>query len=415
MKLLLSKNKYLKIKKDNLSSATKAWASTKNDTSLPMLLTFFLIGSLLSNASFATTRDQAKRIHDRLAASPPSESVLVSMTNKLDNDDAIGAAMEAMDNKGFYNVFLKNYVTPWTNKDQTVFAPLNDYSATVIGIIRDNKSFKEIFTGDIVYVNAASPDSYSHTDNAHYEALEASGVNLGDANNLIDIPQSSLAGSQLTEAQTAGILTSRAAGKAFLFAGTNRAMWEFTAKNHLCTEMADLNDVSRVPDRVRQDVTRSPGGDSIIFLNTCVGCHAGMDPLIQSFAYYDWDKDLARVVYTDDQVQAKYFSNNTTFQLGYITEDDSWSNYWRKGKNAALGWRGPSSTGNGVKSFGEELSSSRAFSTCQVEKAFKAVCFREPANPTERSEVSRIADVFENNNYSMKRVFAEVANYCKGD
>jgi len=368
-----------------------------------------------STSTFATVRDQAKRIHDRLAASPPSETVLSSMADKISNGDAIGAAMEAMENQGFYNVFLKEYITPWTNKDQTVFKPLNDYTATAIGIIRDDISFKELLTGDIVYIGVNTTNDYSHINNEHYEELEASGVNLGDEANLVSAKQSELPDSQLAPEQTAGVLTSRAAGEAFLFAGTNRAMWEFTAKNHLCTEMGELNDVSRTPDRVRQDVTRSPGGDSTIFLNSCVGCHAGMDPLIQAFAYYEWDQELERVVYTDGEVQPKYLINNTTFPLGYVTQNDNWSNYWRDGKNSILGWRGPNASGSGVKSLGEEIASSRAFSTCQVKKAFEQVCFRTPANPTERNEIDRIADVFETNSYSMKRVFAEVATYCMGD
>jgi len=114
-------------------------------------------------------------------------------------------------------------------------------------------------------------------------------------------------------------------------------------------------------------------------------------------------------------VQAKYLINSTTFPLGYVTKNDRWDNYWRSGKNAHLGWRGPNSGGSGAKSLGEEVASSRAFSTCQVKKAFKAICFRDPANSIERGEIERIADVFENTNYSMKRVFAEVAVYCKGD
>ncbi len=373
-----------------------------------------LLVSLATN-TFATSRDQAKRIHDRLAASPPSEAVLLSMTAKIDAGDVNGAAMEAMDNPGFYNVFLKNYITPWTNKDQTVFAPLNDYTATVIGVIRDDRSFKEVLTGDIVYVGADNPTGYSHVNNNHYVALEASGLNLGDEANLTMQTQSGLDGSQLLFSQTAGVLTSRAAGEAFLFAGTNRAMWEYTAKNHLCAEMSQLKDVSIAPDRVRRDVTRSPGGDSTIFLNSCVGCHAGMDPLIQAFAYYEWDQSLQRVVYTDGIVQGKYLNNGTTFPLGYITTNDNWDNYWRDGQNASLGWRGANNSGTGVKSFGEEIASSRAFSSCQVKKAFKEVCFRNPANPAERAEVERIADVFEASGYKMKTVFAEVANFCKGE
>jgi len=383
----------------------------RNKFLLPITIFFFL----LSPTSLATSLDQAKRIHDRLAASPPSEEVLNSMAEKIANGDPIAAAMEAMENKGFYNIFLKNYVTPWTNKDQEVFRPLNDYTATVIGIIRDDIPFTEILTADIVYVGAKTSNNYLHTDNYHYEELESSDVDLGDEQNLIAVKQSELPNSQLLASHTAGVLTTRAAGEAFLFAGTNRAMWESIAENHLCKEMGELNDVSRTPDRVRQDVTRSPGGDSTIFLNSCVGCHAGMDPLIQAFAYYEWDQDLERVIYTDGQVQEKYLINNTTFPHGYVTKDDGWSNYWREGKNIALGWRGPNSSGFGVKSFGEEIASSHAFSTCQVKKAFKEICFREPANPDERNEVDRIANIFETNNYSMKRVFAEVASYCMGE
>ena len=139
-----------------------------------------------------------------------------------------------------------------------------------------------------------------------------------------------------------------------------------------------------------------------------------MDPLAQAFAYYEWDPDAGRIIFTNNVVQGKYLINSTTFPLGYITPDDHWTNYWRAGKNAALGWRTTQADGFGAKSLGNEIASSRAFSTCQVKKAFRAVCFRDPANPAERNEVNRIADVFEANNYSMKRVFAEVAGFCKG-
>ncbi|MDH5323884.1 MAG: hypothetical protein OEZ68_02845 [Gammaproteobacteria bacterium] len=363
----------------------------------------------------AGPRDQAKRIHDRLAAAPPSEAVLASMAAKIDAGDSIGAAMEAMNNPGFYNIFLKNWITPWTNISETVFAPLNDYTATAIGVIRDDISFQEILTADVVYIGVvAGLPSYSHTNNDHYQSLEDSNANLGSPAVLQRVQQSTLPNAQLSSSQTAGVLTTRAAGEAFLSAGTNRRMIEFAFKNHLCSEMAELNDVSRPPDRIRQDVSRSPGGDSAIFLNSCVGCHAGMDPLTQAFAYYEWDAEAERVVFTNNSVQDKYLINANTFPLGYVTANDQWINYWRKGKNALLEWRGTSASGFGVKSLGEELVSSRAFSTCQVKKAFKEICFRAPANPMERNEINRIADVFESSNYSMKRVFAEVASYCMG-
>jgi len=139
-----------------------------------------------------------------------------------------------------------------------------------------------------------------------------------------------------------------------------------------------------------------------------------MDPMAGAFAYYEWDADQERVVYTPGQVQPKYLINAGIFAPGYITTNDRWDNYWREGQNYALGWRNPVAGGYGAKSLGAEVANSRAFSLCQVKKVFKNVCFHPPGNPTERAEVDRIADLFEADNYNLKRVFAEVAAYCMG-
>ncbi len=109
-------------------------------------------------------------------------------------------------------------------------------------------------------------------------------VDLGDPAMLVPMAQSALPDSQLMSADTAGVLTTRASGEGFLSGGTNRRMMRFTAMNYLCRDLEALNDTTRPADRIRQDVTRSPGGDSRIFHNTCVGCHSGMDPMISSFA-----------------------------------------------------------------------------------------------------------------------------------
>src|SRR5262249_20333349 len=96
-----------------------------------------------------TERAQAKRMHDRLAGVPPSATVLNQM-EALIGTDPVAAANVAMDNPAFYNVTLKNFVTPWTNREQTVFAPLNDYTATVIGMVRDNEPFNTALSADIL-------------------------------------------------------------------------------------------------------------------------------------------------------------------------------------------------------------------------------------------------------------------------
>jgi len=168
-------------------------------------------------------------------------------------------------------------------------------------------------------------------------------------------------------------------------------------------------------------VSRSPGGDSRIFLNNCIGCHSGMDPLARALAYYDFDNGSEeapgsmRLVYTVNQVNSKYFNNDTNFPAGFRTPNDNWENRWRQGQNSLLGWSGSlPGSGAGAKSMGQELANSRAFAQCQVEKVFKAVCFRAPSNDADRLDVGRITDNFVNGGYRLKRVFAETAVACMG-
>jgi hypothetical protein len=367
--------------------------------------------------AFAGSREQARRIHDRLVGIPPDEATLSAMAALIDGGDPIAAAERAMQHRVFYSSTLKNFVTPWTNVEQSVFAPLNDYTATVIGMIRDDVPFNEVLSADLVYVGApgvVSPD-YSHEDNRHYEELEAQRIDLSNDTMFVGVPQSTLPGSVLLEGDTAGVMTTRAAGEAFFSAGTNRRMWRFVSMNFLCRDLEEMKDTTRPVERIRQDVSRSPGGDSQLFHNHCSGCHSGMDPLAQAFAFYNWDDEVGRTVFTRGAVQDKYFINGTVFPYGYVTPDDRWDNYWREGPNAALGWRGTASGGYGPKSMGMEVANSRAFSICQVEKVFAQVCFRPPSSPEDGAAIERIADVFEAENYSLKRVFAETAVECMGD
>jgi hypothetical protein len=364
--------------------------------------------------SQADARTQAKRLHDRLAGVPPSEAVLTSMAADIAAGRPTDAALTAMQNRAFYDVTLKNFAMPWTNEDQTVFAPLNDYVATVIGMVRDDVPFDRVLYDDILYTGRSGlgVPPYSASSNDHYAALEAQGINLKDA--LVQTTQSAASG--LPGEATAGVLTTRAAAQAFFVAGTNRAMFRYTLINHLCRDMEQVMDTTRPPDRIRQDVSRSPGGDSRIFLNNCVGCHSGMDPMTQAFAYYDYDETAGRLLYTSGVVRPKYFHNKDTFPSGYSTPDDSWDNYWRKGRNALLGWDASlPGKGQGAKSLGRELAHTDAFAGCQVEKVFRNVCFRAPSDAQDRARIQAMTGSFKSNGYQLKRVFAEAATYCMGD
>ncbi|MBS0378260.1 MAG: hypothetical protein JSS29_07230 [Proteobacteria bacterium] len=366
--------------------------------------------------------EQAKRIYERLVGEEPSATTLQSMTQAITatpgQQGLLNAAAIATQQPDFYNVVVKNMVTPWSNRDQTVFAPLNDYTATVIGMVRDDVAFNTALSGDILYtINSSGLPAPSNASNAHYATAEQNGVDLSAT-----LKQTTQSGTYGTPtAATAGLLTTYGAEAAFFINGTNRAMFRFTMINHLCNDMQTVMDTTRPTDRIRQDVARSPGGDSRVFLNTCVGCHSGMDPMAQAFAYYNFNGTVGAVVntgtmqYTAGQVQPKYFINATNFQYGFVTPDDSWSNRWRAGSNAALGWD-PSlpGSGSGAKSLGTELESSDAFAQCQVNKVFQAVCFRAPTSAADMATVSTIKASFKAGGYKLKSVFQQAAAACPG-
>ena len=205
------------------------------------------------------------------------------------------AANIAMNNPNFYAVTLKNFAAPWTNRDQSAFVPLNDYVTLVMGMVRDNVPFNQILTGEHALRRArASRRRLRPTSNAHFEALESAHARARLQPERARRRRRRRRSTARPMRRTAGAMTTRAAAEAFFIAGTNRAMFRFTLMNHMCMDMEQVHDTSIAPDRIRQDVSRSPGGDSRVFLNNCIGCHAGMDPLAQAFAYYDFDETSGR-------------------------------------------------------------------------------------------------------------------------
>jgi hypothetical protein len=366
-------------------------------------------------------RAQAKRMYDRLTGTPPSPEMLNDLEAYIADHGAAATALYIINNEEdprasyFYSVTLKNFATPWTNRDQDVFAPLNDYTATVIGLVRDNADFRRVLYDDVLYVGRSG--SYSPANNTMYETLESNHADLRAE--LVSAVQSQLNG--LPSNATAGVITSRAAAQAFFIDGTNRAMFRFTMMNHLCRDMEQIMDFTKPPDRIRQDVTRSPGGDSSVFLNNCLGCHSVMDSMAQAFAYYDFDETLGaggQLVYTPGTVQPKYLINADNFKPGYVTPDDNWENRMRlPGQNTLLGWSASlEGKGAGAKSLGQELAYSDAFAQCQVEKVFRSMCFRSPSDELDHTAVATITGRFKGiYEYNLKPVFADTAAYCAGN
>jgi hypothetical protein len=139
----------------------------------------FVVLTLASSPGWSDARDQAKRIHDRIAGVPADAETLATMASEISDNNPVGAALIATDAPEFYSVTLKNWAAPWTNRDASVFVPLDDYIATVIGVVRDELDFRKILHDDVLYVGSGQNiPSYSNSSNAHYQALEDQGVDL---------------------------------------------------------------------------------------------------------------------------------------------------------------------------------------------------------------------------------------------
>jgi hypothetical protein len=380
-------------------------------------------GALLLGATALAgpSADQATRIYNRIAGIPPSAAVLANM---MAATDPVSAALIATQDPAFYNNTIRNLAAPWTNRSQSVFVPLNDYTATVVGMVRDDVPFNTLLSADLVYIagSAAGVPAYSTMNNDMYQTMDDNNVDLSSKANLVSSTQSALSG--IPAAATAGVMTTRGGANAFFMDGTNRRMFRFTVMNHLCNDLQTVMDITRPPDRIRQDVTRSPGGISSLFLNNCIGCHSGMDPMAQAFAYYNFSYNVAtdptgaagQLVYTAGQVQPKYFINKNNFPQGYSTPDDGWSNRWRAGPNEILGWSASlPPSGNGAKSLGMELESSAAFASCQVTRVFKDVCLRAPNTPADAAQITSMIASFQSNQYKLRQPFMEAAAYCMGN
>jgi len=360
----------------------------------------------------AGSTEQAERLFGRITGTLPSATVLTQMSTDISANNALAAAQLAMQDPNFYNVTLRNFAAPMTNKAQSVFVPLNDYTATIIGMVRDNVPFNTVLSADLIYTgNVSGAPAYSPANNNHYQYLDTNGADLSKV--LQPQTQSALTG--IPAAATAGVMTTLGGASAFFYKGTNRAMVRFTMINYMCDDLNEIMDITRPPDRIRQDPSRSPGGDSRVFLSTCIGCHSGMDALAGAFAYYEFDVNSGKMVYTPGQVQGKYAINTGNFPYGHVTIDDSWINYWRSGSNALLGWSNAlPGSGNGARSFGQEIENSTQFANCQVQKVFQAMCLRPPSNAADRAQATKITSDFVSSNYNMKTAFAESAVYCMG-
>ena len=282
-----------------------------------------------------------------------------------------GAADIAMDNPAFYSVTLKNLVTPWTNREQTVFAPLNDYTATVIGMVRDDLPFNEVLSADILYVGNAGLGlpAVSATNNDHYARMETRGVNL--LTGLQRTTQSGVYGTR--PRRLPGHDLARCGAVVLHRRHQPRDVPLHAAQPHV-PRPRGVQDTSRPPDRIRQDVSRNPGGDARVpqQLRRLPLGHGpdGAGVRVLHLRRGAGSPRLHRRRRAAEVLQRHHVRVRLPHAGRRLGEPLAQG----PERAARLGAELPGS-GNGAKSLGEEFGGD-AFATCQVEKVFRAVCLR---------------------------------------
>ena len=371
--------------------------------------------ALLPAAAQADARSQAKRIHDRLAGVPPTEAVLDAMASDIAGGRATDAANTAMEHRAFYDVTLKNFAAPWTNRDQTVFVPLNDYMATVIGMVRDDVAFDRVLSDDILYVGRSGlgVPGYSPSSNDHYEALESQGVEpQGDL-----VAHDAVGGQRHAGRRDRG-RADHARGRRGVLRRRHQPrdvplhVDEPPVHGHGAGAGHDPAAGPHPPGREPQPGRRQPHVPEQLHR-------------LPLRAWTRWRRRSRTTTTTRPpdacstrpaSVQPKYFNNKDTFPAGYITPDDT-------GTTTGARARTRCSAGTARCRHGHRRQVARPRARAAAMPSLAARCRRcSGTSASARRATRRTAPRWRrcrqssrSNGYQLKQVFAEAAAYCMGD
>jgi hypothetical protein len=139
-----------------------------------------------------------------------------------------------------------------------------------------------------------------------------------------------------------------------------------------------------------------------------------MDSLSNAAAYFDFQN--GRV--TEGTNVVGKINAQVKFSGVPAVSSNAWINLWATGQNTRLGFSG-ATTGNGLESFGQLVAGTQEFNRCMAKRVFKQVCQRDAVLDASKANsevqlIQQFANVFKDNNHSMKDLFAAVANHCKG-
>ncbi len=234
----------------------------------------------------------------------------------------------------FYNIRVADMARKMSTREETIRAPLSDFVATFVGVVRDNVNAQELLTGNFYYrMDPALGYSYDANGNKtaisgippaagsqevislaapkllnmliyndYYAFIESQNLSLYNVltrvnGQMIIADREIIGGGRQREPvphpQPAGLLTSRAFTEAHASAGTNRRMVEYAFREFMCTPMANMADASQSDSMVGRDVDRAPGGSVQKYQTTCKACHTVMDGFRPAFAHVDFSGPTA--------------------------------------------------------------------------------------------------------------------------
>ena len=363
------------------------------------------------------------------------------MAQKIQEGELEQAASIATEDKNFLGITVREFAAKMSNRDLVVSAPLTDFVASIVGMVRDGVDAREMLTGDFYY--AADPAKIANVpndlvadflkSNNHYEFLQENNADLEEVLTRAEQKLVGGNGRAVPHRDPAGVLTSRSFMEAHATDGTNRRLVEYTMKAFTCLDIKQWSDSSGSDIYVGRDVDRFPEGSNHRFQTSCKACHSGMDAMRPAFAMVDFDDGYLKYVGLqspvditkrsnpdDDEVDEneiavdewgvpyKFTRATDTFPEGYIVKSDSWINLATEPRQQGLfGWR-TSTSGKGIGDLGQMVAESRGFSRCMVQRVFESVCKRSFSSE-EKPLKNLLTDKFEEN-YDLKKLFVSVAS-----
>lgn len=393
-----------------------------------------LICAAAATPVHAQVSAESKKILERIAGTkvPGDDAILKEVDRLLTQGKRTEAVEKALTHPGFLNVTVKQMALKMSTREETTRTPFNDFSAAIVGAVRDQMDARMLLRGNFYYMGNSASGAPSNLvedllkSNKHYEALDNAAIDLGKVLVKIEGQKvfSASKAAAVANPDPAGVLTSRSFLAAHTVAGTNRRAVEYTFREFMCTTIEEWSDTNASAERIGRDIDRNPGNVPTKFENSCKGCHTQMDGFRGAFAYWNFKgtspinsveetANLEALGFEPSKVVIKMNHNNTVYPSGYKTLNNQWvNNAVGTNNNARFKWRGSQSAvlkGTGVGGLGALISDSRRFSECMVKRVFEATCRPKDLSFRDHSQfINEYANRFESSTYNLRKLFADV-------